>query len=54
MYILKVAGREWLFDGEKALRRARKAAQLLMRRWAVKRAEITPYCMIGDSYVIRR
>jgi hypothetical protein len=54
MYILKVAGREWLYTGEKALRRARKVAQLLMRRWGVKRAEISPYCMIGDTLVLRR
>jgi hypothetical protein len=51
MYILKVAGHEWLYDN---LRKARSAAQLLMRRWGVKRAEISPYCMIGDTLVLRR
>jgi len=68
MYKLCVADLEWLYDetlhGQNAetgkpvhltaLQRARRAAQLLMRRHNVKRAEVVPYLMIGDSLVIRR
>lgn len=43
MFKLCVGNVEWLFDGDRALRRARFAGHILMRRLGVKCGVILPY-----------
>ena len=43
---------EWLYEGPKALKRAKFAARLLMRRLGVKVAYITPYGMDGETLIV--
>jgi hypothetical protein len=38
-----VAGKEWLYDGPQAIKRATAAGKLMMRRYDVHIAYVTPY-----------
>ena len=54
MFKLICGTAEWLYEGPKAIHRAKFAAQLLMRRQGVKIAYITPYLHVGETIVVRR
>lgn len=54
MFKLIVGQTEWLYDGPKALKRAKFAARLMMRRLNVKTAYIVPYGMEGETLIVSR
>lgn len=41
----------WLYEN---LKEARKAAHFLMHRYNASRAEVAPYCMKGETIIVRR
>jgi hypothetical protein len=43
MWKLMVAGKEWLYEGPQAIKRATAAGKLLMRRYDVHVAYVMPY-----------
>ncbi len=52
MFKLTVGKLEWLYEGPKAVKRAKFAARIMMRRLGVKVAYITPFDCDGETIIV--
>ena len=52
MFKLLVGDKEWLYEGPKALKRAKFAARLMMRRLGVRVAYIIPADCDGETIIL--
>jgi hypothetical protein len=54
MWKLVIGKLEWLYEGKNAVKRARFAAKLMLRRLNLKTAFIVPYGMEGETIIVTR
>lgn len=53
-YKLIVGNREWLYEGPKAIKRARFAGKILLRRLGLKVGYIVPYGFVGETLIVQK
>lgn len=54
MFKLIVGKQEWLYEGPRAVHRAKFAAKLMLRRLNLQTAYITPYLHAGETIIVKR